>query len=668
MSYSSYQSVDLPKIAASAPDMRTMTWLLASLALVVAPHIERLPIWFLGLFLAACALRIWQLKHQRRSIPGWIKLCLTLLALAGIWLEYGTLLSRQANTGLLCVMLALKVMETAKRRDVYLLISMAYFVAITQFLFNQSFYLTLYLLGVVVVITATLIVIEHQPIRQLSGRSNTQFISNRHLFQSALRMLLYGIPLMATLFLFFPRLESPMWGVPQKSLNAKTGISDEMEPGNILKLFIDDSPAFRVEFEGVIPPQSQRYWRGPTLWNFDGRKWTRQRTVGNPPSIDPEQITDPFRYSLTMEPTQNHWVFGLDRIVEVPDRTRMETDMTMYQRRPITSITTLNMISDPDIPLDLELGPMFREAALQLPDGFNPLTQALADQWRKETESPGLIVQRAINMFSTEGFEYSFTPPPIGRNSVDDFLFETKSGYCEYYSSAFTALMRAAGIPSRVVTGYQGGFYNEESEYLLVRQSDAHAWSEVWLEDRGWMRVDPTAAVAADRVNLGALDTFERSRGPFDYEWMRALRNRFDSLQRFWNQQVINFDKARQHSLLKPLGIEDMTHKQSVLALTLISSAILALALWRLIRQQERRDPDRIHQLYLAFQKRMKKLGVESSPAEGPIDFARRCKANCPQLTDQIDRVIDAYVQLRYAGHQHSAVERQLKDALRTLS
>lgn len=668
MSYHSYQSIEFPKVSSSAPDMRTMMWLLSSLALVVAPHLQRLPLWFLGLFLSACALRLWQLKHQRRSIPGWIKLALTLLALVGIWLEYGTLLSRQANIGLLCVMLALKIMETAKRRDIYLLISMAYFVAITQFLFNQSFYLTLYLLGVVVVITATLIVIEHQPMRQLSSRHDLQPISTPRLVQSALRMLLFGIPLMAALFLFFPRLGSPMWGVPQDALNGKTGISDEMEPGKILELFLDDSPAFRVEFEGPVPPPAQRYWRGPTLWNFDGRKWTRMRPMGYAARIDPDQITDPIRYSLTMEPTQNHWVFGLDRPVQLPSRTQMEIDMTMFQRRPITTMLQMDMVSDPDYPVDVTLWQPLREAALRLPEGFNPRTQALADQWREEIGKPELIVQRALAMFNQEGFEYSYTPPPLGRHTIDDFLFETRSGYCEYYSSAFTALMRAAGIPARVVTGYQGGFFNEESDYMVVRQSDAHAWSEVWFEGLGWMRVDPTAAVAADRVNLGALDAFGGSRGFFDYEWMRELRNRFDAVQRFWNQQVINFDKARQQNLLKPLGIDNMSLRQSLIALTLICSAILALALWRLIRQQERRDPDRIHQLYLAFQKRMKSLGIEANPAEGPIDFAMRCKAHSPDLADRIDRVIEAYVHLRYAGNTHPSVERQLKDGLRALT
>ncbi len=655
------------KPASFPPDLVTMYWLLSSLMLVIIPHIIRLPFWYMGIFLIAAVMRISQLKHQRKAIPGWIKLLITLLALFGVLMEYGTLLSRQANIALLCIMLALKIMETNKRRDIYLLISMAYFVVITQFLFDQSFYMVAYQLSVVVIITTTLIVIEQQPARQLSLTHDPVSQGKGSLLKSSGKMLVYGIPLTFAMFVLFPRLNTPLWGLPQDALSGKTGISDEMEPGKILELFIDDSPAFRVEFEGPIPPQSQLYWRGPVLWDFDGRKWTRPRPIGFFARVDESRVTNPLNYTVTMEPTQNYWLFGLDYPTRPAENTLMEIDHTMYKRRPLTRILTLEMQSDPDYRADLTLWRGVRRASLELPPDFNPRTIALAEQWKQDLVEPEAIIRRALQMFNQEGFEYSYNPPPLGRDSMDDFLFETRSGYCEFYSSAFTVLMRAAGVPARVVTGYQGGYINDDADYVLVRQSDAHAWSEVWLEGEGWVRVDPTSAVAPDRVDLGALATLNGRRGFFDFEWMRALKNQFDAIQRFWNQSVVKFDSARQRALLSPLGIDDLSPSRSVIIMVVLSSLIIAIALWRLIRQQEHGHMDRVMQIYADFCKGMKRRGVSPSESEGPRDFAARCKQKLPDIADQIDQITDRYVMLRYAGNDNRQLENSFRLAVRSL-
>ncbi len=661
------------------PDRVTMAWLLASLTLAIGPHVPRLPAWLPLLFLAAVAERMSHFYFKRRPLATWLRLAITVVCLAAILKYYGTILGRQAGVALLCAMLALKLMETFRRRDVYLLISLAYFVVVTQFLFEQSIYMVGYLLLAVVVITGTLIVTELQPSRERHGEPGVVAAPFWGALRNAAWMLLQGLPLMAAMFLLFPRLGTPLWGVPEDALAGKTGISDRMEPGKILELFIDDSVAFRVEFEGPVPDPNALYWRGPVLWYFNGNAWcrdnciitsTRPPLIGVRSDIDPSRIRAPIRYQVTLEPTDQHWLFALDLPVRrtLPPRSAIEFDFTLHRRAPVSQLLAYEMISDPLYPMDGRWDRALISRGRQLPAGSNPRARELASDWaRRFGANRAAIVQRALTMFRNEGFSYSFQPPPIGIHGVDDFLFETKDGYCEYYASAFTFLMRAAGVSARVVTGYQGGTYNANAGYLLVRQSDAHAWAEVWLDDRGWVRVDPTAAVAPDRVNLGALAAVGARRGLLDFAWLREVRDQFDAVHRLWSEWVLKFDRARQRSLFKPLGIEELSARNGMLLLVAVGTLFVGLVMYLLLRAQWLGGYDPVAREYARFCRKMARLGIQRKAWEGPRDFARRAAAEARPLAPAIEAITDLYVDLRYASGAPAGALEKLQSKVRRL-
>lgn len=636
------------------------------MVLAVLPHVSRLPWWLPVVFVLAILERASHYHRRRRPLQGWIRLILTGLCVAALVMHYGTILGRQAGVALLCTMLALKLSETFRSREVFLLISLSYFVVITQFLFDQSIYLALYLLAVAVLITATLIVNEGQPARDLSGSASDR-TNDRTGAADTLRragwMLVQGLPLMLALFLLFPRLSAPLWGMPEDALYGKTGISDHMEPGSIRDLFIDDSPAFRVDFKGDARPiQNQLYWRGPVLWHFDGAAWCRQapcdrdsQKLPDPKRIDQirGEIVQPVRYTVTMEPSQQFWLFGLDTPVLTPGwRIGLETDYTMHRTMPVTRTLSYDMTSDLGYRKNQRIDRWLIRPGLRLPEGRNPRTLEYAAELKaRHGEDSRSLVQEVLQRFRQENFQYSFTPPPLGFHSVDDFLFETQNGYCEYYSSAFTFLMRAAGVPARVVTGYQGGEYNGNPEYLLVRQSDAHAWSEVWIDGDGWIRVDPTAAVAPDRVDLGAVGAMGgQRRGVWDFGWVRQLRNQMDSVHRLWTDFVLKFDQARQRSLFKPVGIDDLSPSTSILILTAITVLLSSIVMWLLLRVQWLGGLDPAAREYARFCRKLARRGLPREIAEGPRDYANRASAHFTQVAKDIKKITDLYVKQRYGA------------------
>ncbi|MDJ0654284.1 MAG: DUF3488 and transglutaminase-like domain-containing protein [Xanthomonadales bacterium] len=661
-----------------SPDLTTVLWLLASLTLAVAPHLTRLPLWLPLVFVAAAAERLSHFFFRRPALPGWLRFGLTLACLAGVAGSYGTILGRQAGIALLCVMLALKLLETYRRRDVYLLISLAYFVVVTQFLFNQSIYMSVFLLVTVVIITATLIVTELQPSRERHATHELSgLISPAGTLRNAGWMLLQGIPLMIGMFLLFPRLGVPLWGMPEDALYGKTGISDRMEPGSIRDLFVDDSPAFRVVFQGEPPDQSQLYWRGPVLWHFDGAAWCREapcdRSDRDSPGMigaqnrrRPPALENPIRYEVTMEASQQHWIFALDIPLRVPAgwRFALERDYTIHRRRPVTQTTVYTLTSDPGFKMNTRQDGWLRNLGLQLPPDLNPRTREFARQLRETHGDDDLaIVQAVLSRFRNEEYFYSFTPPPLGINTVDDFLFETREGYCEFYSSSFTFLMRAAGIPARVVTGYQGGL--DMVDYTLIRQSDAHAWAEVWLDGKGWTRVDPTAAVAPERIDRGALAAAGGRRGPLDFEWIRGLRNQFDAVHRLWSDWVVKFNRARQRSLFRPLGVDDLSARFSLITLIVLGGAFVAVVMLLLLRAQWIGGLDPASREYARFCRKLQRSGITRGAAEGPRDFASRAAASREGLAAPIHRITDLYVALRFQPRQPDHALDELKSAVR---
>ncbi len=516
--------------------LRAMLWLLATLALAVAPHTNELPLWLTLLFYAIVGWRgVIAVRGQSLPPRGWL-LVIALLAGAGVLIEYRTLLGRDAGVALLTAMTACKLLETRGLRDGVVLIFLGYLLVMSTLLYSQEIVMVGYLLMVVVLMLAAQTMI-HQQHAGLSALLPLRLAG---------RMALQAIPVMLILFVLFPRIPGPLWGLPKDAYQGRTGLSEEMSPGSVSELSRSDAVAFRVRFAGPPPPPKQLYWRGPVLENFDGRRWTRHAELpaSTPAAFTPEGAA--VEYTVIMEPSNRRWLLALDLPASLPPRTGMTPSFQLLRDQPVNEVYRYEVRSYPNYRTG-ELTTVERSRALRLPPRGNARARELAAEWRERDPQPEALVKAALTLFREQAFYYTLTPPLLGAESVDDFLFRTREGFCEHYASTFVFLMRSAGVPARVVTGYQGGEINTLGDYLIVRQADAHAWAEVWLAERGWVRVDPTAAVAPNRIQEGLYAAiaddqtlpFLARRGGGNTEWLRQLALRWDSLNTVWNEWVL---------------------------------------------------------------------------------------------------------------------------------
>jgi transglutaminase-like putative cysteine protease len=630
--------------AAPGLDASARGWTLAATAACLLPLLLQLP-WTLGLGIAAAATTVAALSW-RRPLPGWLRLLLA-IALAGAVLAAARFhFGRDTACALLAAMLAIKPAETAGVRDARSLLAFALFAPFATVLLEQGpLSLALGLAGATLALAALLRISELEsgeprplpPLRRL-GRVG--------------RLAAVGLPLALAAFWLFPRMAAPLWGVPERAM-AHPGLSDDMAPGEWIDLMNDDRTALRVQFFGPAPPTSQMYWRGPVLWNYDGRRWTQSRWLRDvaPPPVTPG--TARWDYQVELEPTDDRQLVALELATAAPPGTRLSLDYGLYSARPLTTLTHWRMRSAPPARFQPQLGQVLRQAALALPPGFNPRTMALARQWRAEAgaASPAsdmAIAQRAMRMFH-DGFAYTLDTPLAGRHAVDEFLFDTRAGFCEHFSSAFVVLMRAAGVPARVVTGYAGGYRNPIGGYWLVRNSDAHAWAEIWLEGRGWVRMDPTAAVAPERIYDTIADRAPGAGALGGLGGLTPVLDVGDWLRRGWNDFVLGFDAARQRQLLQPFGLDDLA--PSRLALLFAAAAVFALAwmAWFSTRTGRERDP--VLRAWRRLGDRYARAGLGRPPHEPAGDWAARI---APRLADggtSLRPLILRFGDWRYAPH-----------------
>ena len=616
----------------------------ASVLAAVLPHLWRLTPAYSALVVAVFAARMLQRLRGGARIPAWLKLPLVLIFPLFVILHYGNIFGREPGSALACAMLVLKLLETETRRDARAAVCFASFVLMSALLFNSSLSLALLLFAALALFLATLRELEPRPARATPLPWRRALLEG---LRGGAAALLAAVPLALCVFAFFPRLGSPLWGRPN-DVSARTGLGDNMAPGTIQELLLDDSPAFRVAFDGAPPPRELLYWRGPVLWHFNGRAWMRpEYLLGGRPFSDIQAIGAQFGYEVMLEPTDRHWMLALDVPTQIPDGAARGSDMSLISRAPIDHLLRYHIASAPRYKLEATLDREHRRLALQLPPGFDPLATEVAQRWRRELHTDDAVIAAALALFHRD-FTYTLTPPELGRDSVDEFLFSTQQGYCEHFSSAFTFLMRAAGIPARVVTGYQGGYFNGVGNYYVVRQSDAHAWSEVWLEGRGWVRVDPTAAVSPQRVQLGAHAAAGMSAAWYQIEWLLALRNQFDLVNRVWNDAIVQFNVLRQQSLLAPFGIDKAEYSQLMTVLIALSSLLLgAFAWWTLRSAPAPGDP--LDAAYARLCRKVARAGTTRLPHEGPLAFAQRASASGTRATREIGDLFTEYAALRYA-------------------
>ncbi|OBU61033.1 transglutaminaseTgpA domain-containing protein [Stenotrophomonas maltophilia] len=623
--------------AAPTLDRNARTWTLASAALALLPLLLQLPP-MLATVIALAALLTAALSW-RRVLPMPVRLLLVLGMLAAIVWQMGLVRpGRDTGCALLAAMLAIKSSELRSLRDARSLLGFALFSPFAAFLLDQGPLTTL-----LAALAGLCALLALQRLAQ--GEGHADALPLRGQLKGVGRLLALGLPLALASFWLFPRLSTPLWGVPERAVSTP-GLSDSMEPGQWLDLMADDTPALRVQFFGAVPEPDQRYWRGPVLTDFDGRRWTRDPARTQRPPAIVDAGARGWDYQIDYEPTDRRQLVALDLPTRAPEGSTLDADMSLLSDRTLSALSRWRLHSAPPQHFDSALPPYLRRAALQLPAGFNPRTATLARQWRQEAGSNDeAVVRRALQWITTD-FSYTLDTPVAGRDPIDEFLFGYKAGFCEHFSSAFVVLMRNAGIPARVVTGFAGGTRNRVGDYWVVRRMDAHAWAEVWLPQRGWVRVDPTAAVAPERI-LDTLDDrlLAEAGNPLQQRWLQ-LGQMGDWLRRGWNDLVLSFDARRQQQLFKPLGLDDISPGQLLSGFVMAALAAVLWMAWLLARGERERDP--LLRAWHRLGRRYARLGLAREPHEPALLWAHRvhaCRPD-PALLALSQRFADA----RYAG------------------
>lgn len=640
--------------------------LLLGLFLVILPNFSHLPLW---LNLVTFFLLLWRGCYdlQLCGKPNKIILfLLTLMLIAGIVYSYHTLIGRDAGSALLLGLLCLKLFEIKSFRDVALIINLALFSVVVNFLFNQTIPVAITMLFALIFLFTALIGFQHdykelndlKPLPLKLIRRNEK----KH-FQLALKMLLQAMPLAIILFIFFPRVDGPLWGLPDDAFSGKTGLSDKMSPGRISRLSNDSSVAFRAKFDSDIPTTNKLYWRGPVLWHFDGYNWTTpnsERVAVS--SFKFTGIGKKTNYSITLQPHNNYWLFALDVPSTLPKRSRFSANMQLIAMSPVQKLRRYDLTSYTHYILPA-YSSITMERYLKLPASYSNepgsnlyKSRALIEKLNS-ANNPEKTVNNVLNYFSTQNFYYSRKPPLLYNNPIDEFLFDTKRGYCEHYASSFTVLMRLAGIPSRVVTGYQGGEINPIDSYMTIRQSDAHAWSEVYLGEKGWVRVDPTAAIPPDNIeNIDDALRLNSSRKKpshiFKTSWlskqMKNTRFAWDAVNNRWNQWVLGYNNKRQKAFFAALGLPEITWVGlSQLLFSILSVLIGILAF--IIFSNKSHEKDVVQDYYFKFLKQLKKYDLTKNSSEGAGDFCYRATIKLPKKKNHIEKVTHLYQQLRYS-------------------
>jgi protein-glutamine gamma-glutamyltransferase len=624
------------------PMLQRLVWVTGGLVLSVMPHVPHIRPWILLLSAGAAGLRIAAEVKNWELLQRWLRSLLAFVALLAVLLDYRTLNGIDAGTALLVVMAGMKLIETRTVRDLTVIVFLSYFALFAAFLYNQSLLQLPYMLVTAWLLTVTLMRI-HQTTTAMPVREAAWITG---------KMFLQSLPLAILLFLLFPRLPGQFWSIVPTRGEAVSGLSDEMSPGDVSDLSLSGALAFRAKFVGPLPPPAQRYWRGPVLHDFDGRTWRQPRTPFMPQHVAASGAT--YAYEVMLEPHQRRWIFALDVPTTWPRRAATRSsDLQLWSDRPISTLSSFRLESAPTYTVSGRLPSAMRAADLRLPAGRNARSIALAREMRERTGSDTAFIAAVLAKFRDEQYFYTLEPPRLLLDSVDDFLFNTRRGFCEHFASAFTMLARAAGIPARVVTGYQGGEYNPMSGYLRILQSDAHAWSEVWLDGRGWVRVDPTAAVAPERIERG-IDAALAEGGeslPGDYLRQNALFSRlalaWDAANTFWNNQVVAFGEAQQRWLLDRLSLGNSGQQLGialVLALIVFFAAMSVYLGWRF----RPRTKDPLAQIYDQLCRKLARRGLARAAHEGPSDYVGRVLQARPDLAPLLVEARNLYVALRY--------------------
>ncbi|GAO72063.1 MULTISPECIES: DUF3488 and transglutaminase-like domain-containing protein [unclassified Comamonas] len=664
----------LQRLTALPRDARDTLFLLAVIAWIMLPQVQHTP-WWTSAF--ASVLLLWRARLALTSAPlpsRWVLAGVLTIAIGATWATHKTIVGRDAGVTLVVMLLALKTLELRARRDAMVVFFLGFFVLLSNFFYSQSLPTAMAMvLGLMGLLTALV---------------NAHMTAGKPPLTQALRtagwLALWGAPVMVSLFLFFPRM-TPLWGVPSDDMAGRSGLSESMRVGEVASLAMDDSVALRIRFdtpEGKEPPANALYFRGPVLSQFDGRRWQADPVLDAMAMPQLRVSGEPIHYQMLIEPSKRRWLTLLDAAKTEPQippgasvgRLRMSSSLQWLSWRPITDVLRVDAQSHLDFSHGpLQLTPELKRY-LQLPAGSNPRTQALGEHLQAELRAqPGAgadtdrLIASALQRLKTGGYTYTLEPGVVDSDhTADDFWFDSKQGFCEHIASAFAVLMRSMGVPARIVTGYQGGDRNSVDNYWTVRNSDAHAWTEVWIAGRGWVRVDPTGAVAPSRV--GQFQRLSPPPGAFasavgnfvDTGTLEKLRAVWEAVNNRWNQWVINYTQSRQLNLLQSLGFESPSWTD---LLRLLAGSLSALALlWLIWARATRPQRDGWSQLMHAARLRLQRAGIASGASDSARSLSRRVQeswakesASAPLATAVSDWLLDME-RLRYAPSSNTEV------------
>ncbi|UAW96926.1 DUF3488 domain-containing protein [Halopseudomonas nanhaiensis] len=651
--------------AAGLVPRNSLVWLLTAQVVVLAPHLPRLPIWVAVLWVVCAVWRV-QIQRMRWGYPGkLIKVLALVTTCAGVFVTQGTLIGLDAAVMLLLLLFMLKLLEMRAPRDALVVIYLGFFIVATAFLFDQSIALALYQCFSLLVLVAALVGLQQTPARNDPARA----------FRTGAVMLFQAIPLMLVLFLVFPRI-GPLWAVNTPGQD-RIGLAESMAPGDVAEVARSGNLAFRASFSGDIPPHPQLYWRALTLGHFDGRNWSHSGFASSGPVPPWEAIGDSIDYQVMIPATGQAWTFSLRGATSLDDRLLLTRDFMLQARRPISQTLFYSATSWPQSRLDPErLDPIQRRVYTGLPEGSDPRARAWAAELRKDYPDDSELIQAVLEHFNREPYYYTLRPDRLGRHTNDEFLFDKRRGFCAHFAGAMAFVLRAAGIPARIVAGYQGGEINPRGNYVLVHQFDAHAWVEAWVQGEGWVSVDPTFQVAPERIEEGIQNAI-MDEGSFLEDaplasaryrtigWVNDIRLAWDDVNYQWQLKVLGYESERQLDFFKRwLGTTDW-QRIGLYALIAALAVMIPLALWTLRPQRRRRDPRQ--DAWLKLNRRLARIGLQAGVSEGPRAWQARLSQALPDQRGQLAAFFDDYVRLTYSQEASARGRQQSRELTRSL-
>ncbi len=641
-----------------ANDSRILIFLLTAIGLMTLPHVENVPLPIFAFFVVLLMWRLLGVWKPQYLPPSLLTFLLTLLSVAVLFSEYKTFIGRDAGTSLFLVALGLKLLEIKQERDLYLIIYLAFIVASSLFLYEQSILMAVYILLVCCVLLATLVCINSPSAQTWQALKKSAAIIGQ------------ALPMTVVIFVLFPRVEAPRWMLFKNQGQGKIGLSDSLEPGSISDLSLSKELVFRVKFDGALPLPEQRYWRGPAYIFTDGSRWLQNPDFSvNFRQAQPRFRGNAYHYTLMMEPQEKGWVFALDLPQQFSANLLQNATYQLISSGNFSKRLEYTVTSYPQYNTG-SLTANERRENLQLPLTVSNEINNLVTQLHGFNAPPKVFIQALLQHFRTENFSYTLKPPLMQSHPIETFLLQTRQGFCSHYATAFVYLMRVAHIPARVIGGYQGGSMNKVGQFLEIRQADAHAWAEVWLENEGWVRIDPTAAVAPERIQRGVNVDEQIANQAVNFSpnadnaghWFKQAQQLWQSVDYHWQRWVINYDRANQADFLSAFGISDI--KTMLQWLIGLIGGVTAVVAWLLLRKPQLKVAQEVL-LYMVFCNKFNKLNIRRAAHESASDFAKRACERLPACAEQINAITAVYLNLRYGKHASPQLLAQFQTLVR---